>query len=384
MEQTMEVAQTTTFASECASEATTALALAGPQQELCNLAQLPPFSPDQAVEMVKIRKDLPLDVLAVFTRNLIGHYGKGLYKISRPFLQDVKRNFDNLDRKKQVDGSYREYDGARSFNDWLEKHKDQIGSKRNAYYILDGGVPDNGKLSRAPWSTKTADGTTVLDAFSTIQKDIRRSEKPGDYFEREAIYFTKQLYFIHWPIWKRLLIVASEDIGLADLSVSREVAHLWEVAKMVKDAKHSDLLMLIEAVAICCRAKKSRAIDNAIHYDKTWTPMTDEQAEKLVSETTAYTVPDYADDGLHTASNGGDHEKFVVNEDAALGNRSEIGEIVSAEYKRGYDEGFAAGVASVMLPTKSKPSKKTRESKRSKSAAGQVHIDERPRKHVQK
>jgi hypothetical protein len=86
--------------------------------------------------------------------------------------------------------------------------------------------------------------------------------------------------------------------------------------------------------------------------------MTDEEAEKMASDTTAYTVPEYSNDGLHGASNGGAQEKFVVKEDAALGNRSEVAEIVSAEYKRGYDEGFAAGVASVPVPTKPKPTKR--------------------------
>jgi hypothetical protein len=198
--------------------------------------------------MVKIRKDLPPNVLAVFTRNLIGYYGTGSTRPRRPSSRRSSGGSQTSTARRQKDGTYLAIDGARSFDAWLELHK--IG-KRNAYYILAGGVPEKKTTSRAPLSTKTADGTNVLEAFSTIQKDIRRSEKPGDDFEREAIYYTKQLYAIHWKIWKRLLIIASEDIGLADLSVSREVAHLAEVAKTVKDAKHSDLLMLIEAVALC-------------------------------------------------------------------------------------------------------------------------------------
>lgn len=133
----MEMKQASIVDSEF--ETISAIAMAEPNQELCKFAQLPPFSPDQAEEMVKIRKDLPPDLLAVFTRNLIGHYGKGLYKISRPFLQEVKRCFTNLDRTKQDNDTYREIDGARSFDAWLKLHK--IG-KRNAYYILAGGIPD--------------------------------------------------------------------------------------------------------------------------------------------------------------------------------------------------------------------------------------------------
>jgi hypothetical protein len=122
--------------------------------------------------------------------------------------------------------------------------------------------------------------------------------------------------------------VASEDIGLADLSVSQEVSRLWEVSKTVKDAKHSDLLMLIEAVAICCRAKKSRAMDNAVNFKSTWTAPTKEETEKMMADTTVHAVPDFADDGLHTGKNtNGTVEKFLASEDAALGNRSSIPEI---------------------------------------------------------
>jgi MgsA AAA+ ATPase C terminal len=350
----MEMTQALIVGSEV--ETTTAIAVAEPSQELCQMAQLSPFSLDQVAAMVKRREALPADELASYTRTFIHHHKNGLYKVSPSLLKEVKRRFTILNRKMKVDGTYREIDGARSYNAWLELHKIP---KRTAYRILAGGDPEKESGGRgAPWSTKTADGTTVLEAFSTIQKDIRRSKKPEDKFEREAIYFTKQLYAIHWEIWKRLLIVASEDIGLADLSVSREVAHLWEVAKTVKDAKHSDLLMLVEAVAICCRAKKSRAMDNAINYEQTWTRMADEEVKKAIDDTTPHTVPEYADDDVHGVHNGGSKIDFLINEDAALGNRSDIAEIIPAEYKRGYHDGFAAGVASVTPPIKPKPTKR--------------------------
>ena len=152
-----------------------------------------------------------------------------------------------------MDGTYLEIDGTSSFEKWCEKHEKFIGSSRNAYYILNGGnknrKPKPSTRRGAPWS-KIDGGATVLEAFSTVQKDIRRCAAPGDSYEREAIDFTKRLYFFGWDIWKRLLIIASEDIGLADISVSKEVSRLWEVSKTVKDAKHSDLLMLVEAVEL--------------------------------------------------------------------------------------------------------------------------------------
>jgi hypothetical protein len=250
-------------------------------EELRNtVSQVPPFSPDQITAMVKQRTTVDATELASYTRTLIGTKMRDVF-VARPLLKEVKRRFKILPREKQVDGTYLEIDGATSFEKWCEKHEKFIGSSRNAYYILNGGNKNRKPSATrgaawhsarrgAPWA-KIDGGATVLEAFSTVQKDIRRCAAPGDSYEREAIDFTKRLYFFGWEIWKRLLIIASEDIGLADISVSKEVSRLWEVSKTVKDAKHSDLLMLVEAVAICCRAKKSRAMDNAINCKQTWT-----------------------------------------------------------------------------------------------------------------
>jgi len=300
-------------------------------EELRNtVSQVSPFSPDEITAMVKQRTTVDATELASYTRTLIGTKMRDVL-VARPLLKEVKRRFKILPREKQVDGTYLEIDGATSFEKWCEKHEKFIGSSRNAYYILNGGnknrKPKPSSGCGAPWS-KIDGGATVLEAFSTVQKDIRRCAAPGDSYEREAIDFTKRLYFFGWEIWKRLLIIASEDIGLADISVSKEVSRLWEVSKTVKDAKHSDLLMLVEAVAICCRAKKSRAMDNAINCKQTWTAMTDEEAKKAIADSTVHAVPSYANDGLHTGKkNDGTVEKFLANEDAALGNRSSIPEI---------------------------------------------------------
>jgi hypothetical protein len=88
--------------------------------------------------------------------------------------------------------------------------------------------------------------------------------------EGNAVYWIKQLYFANTEgrsqinVWKQLHIYAGEDIGLADLSVKTHVLELEQIAGKCKDNRHSDLMMVVEAMLICCRAKKSRAADNAI------------------------------------------------------------------------------------------------------------------------
>jgi len=268
---------------------------------------------------------------------IVGVYG-GVkrYTLGRlkPLILEVERRFKLIRNKKHANGKPLTFDGCTGMKEWCPKVLDY--SYKQVRRMLDFKL-EKDSASRAPWSTKTADGTKVLDAFSTIQKTIRRCEKPGDKFEKTAIYFTKQLYAIRWPIWKRLLILASEDVGLADISVSHEVKHLAEVAKTVKDAKHSDLLPLLEAVTICCRAKKSRAMDNACNWNtKTFVPVTAKELDAAVADETVVTVPAYAHDGLHTEKKHGTKPKaelvadFLVNEDAALGNKSAIVEVVDA------------------------------------------------------
>jgi len=374
-------------------------------EELRNtVSQVSPFPPDEITAMVKQRTTVDANELCVYTRTLIQAKMRDVFVaetkmlLARPLLKEVKRRFKILPREKQVDGTYLAIDGGTSFEKWCEIHEKFIGSSRNAYYILNGGnknrTPKPPSARRgAPW-TKMEDGANAFEAFSTVQKSIRRCAAPGDEHEQRAIDFTKRLYAHGWDVWKRLKIVASEDIGLADLSVSQEVSRLWEVSKTVKDAKHSDLLMLVEAVAICCRAKKSRAIDNAINWKPTYTAMTDEEANEAIVDTTIHPVPDYANDGLHTGKkNDGTVEKFLANEDAALGNRSSIPEIfllptvshVIAQRADGlfYDENGSEWIRVVTVkPTDNseppKPKKTTKAPKSPVSPPGQVHINELP------
>ena len=51
---------------------------------------------------------------------------------------------------------------------------------------------------------------------SAFQKSVRRGE------EKQALFFAFELYASGYQkyIWKRMLIIASEDIGLADDSVA--------------------------------------------------------------------------------------------------------------------------------------------------------------------
>lgn len=96
---------------------------------------------------------------------------------------------------------------------------------------------------------------------STIQKSIRR----GD--EDTAMYFTVEMFLSGYDeyVWKRLKIMCSEDVGLADPMMPANIQALYEMyiaQKKKKDEKHRpERLFLTHAVLLLCRAQKSRLVD---------------------------------------------------------------------------------------------------------------------------
>ncbi len=174
-----------------------------------------------------------------------------------------------------------------------------------------------------PWSAKTPDGTPVDVARSAAQKAVR----DGD--EQAGIYWIKQLYLSDRKVWKALSIFAVEEIGIADLSVKTHVLELEKLAEACKDERNSDLLHVITAMTICCRAKKCRAADDAaIWYNEhpTFTLPTPQEVTSLAkTDLPKPTVDDKVFD-RHTTKGrkmGRGMEHFKT-EGAQLQNRSNV------------------------------------------------------------
>jgi len=163
----------------------------------------------------------------------------------------------------------------------------------------------------APWF-HTADGTVVDVARSAAQKTVR----DGD--EWKGCYWIRQLYFVGYDVWKALAIFAVEDVGIADLSVKTHVLELKQAADMckpkdhrpslqcVKDKckNHPDLLCVLEAMQICCRAQKCRAADDAAIWfreNPTYKPPTPEETAALNRDDLAKPLIDDKVIDQHTA-----------------------------------------------------------------------------------
>ena len=201
--------------------------------------------------------------------------GEKKARLSGAALLELRRRFDNLKGKQTIIG-YRKGQWIRFCNEFLKLSDRQArrlidltgeaspgdkhdGSANRILKDADGNrITKDGKpFPPPPWTAKTPDGTPVDVARSAAQKAVR----DGD--EQAGIYWIKQLYFAERKVWKALSIFAVEEIGIADLSVKTHVLELEKLAEACKDERNSDLLHVITAMTICCRAKKCRAADDA-------------------------------------------------------------------------------------------------------------------------
>lgn len=134
---------------------------------------------------------------------------------------------------------------------------------------------------------KTLGGYLNSECTSAMQKCIRRG------LEEEALFWATELDLAGYGayVWKRLRIIASEDIGLADPNLCVQVRMLYEnwieQRKKKEDRSPAERLFLVQAVLLCVRAKKSRMVDTAL-------------ITMYEGERPGLTIPDFALD-MHTS-----------------------------------------------------------------------------------
>jgi len=111
---------------------------------------------------------------------------------------------------------------------------------------------------------KTVSGHPLFEVVSALQKSIRRG------LERDALYWATEMDMSNYGeyVWKRLRIISSEDVGVAEANIPTNIRALyenWKDAKKKKDTKNfPERLFLVHAVVLLSRAKKSRIIDHAL------------------------------------------------------------------------------------------------------------------------
>lgn len=111
------------------------------------------------------------------------------------------------------------------------------------------------------YNLRTKKGYDFFEVSSSFQKCIRRG------LEQEAMFWAVELYDSGYSeyAWKRIRIMTSEDIGLAEPMMPATIWALYESfkeqAKKKEDKNEPQRLFLTHAVLLLCRSKKSRMID---------------------------------------------------------------------------------------------------------------------------
>lgn len=111
----------------------------------------------------------------------------------------------------------------------------------------------------------TVGGYICEEVTSAMQKCIRRG------MEEQALFWATELDLSGFGeyVWKRLKIIASEDVGMEENGsraiLIRALYDNWLEQRKKKDAKHApERLFLVHAVIALCRSYKSRVVDNAL------------------------------------------------------------------------------------------------------------------------
>ena len=107
-----------------------------------------------------------------------------------------------------------------------------------------------------PWPT--AGGYDYYEVISALQKSIRRG------LEEDALFWGTELYLSEYAdhAWNRLLIISSEDVGLAEPLATVTVKTLNDL--YCKDKKSGESrLYFVHAILTLVRAPKSRILDHA-------------------------------------------------------------------------------------------------------------------------
>jgi len=138
----------------------------------------------------------------------------------------------------------------------------------------------------------TKNGYDMFEVISAFQKEIRRCD------EMKAMYWAVELYdsgFISYA-WKRMTVISTEDIGLADPMAPVVINALFDQYQRLSVAKdekkQQNRLPFVQAVLYLVHAPKSRITDWALNYHFDSHYFVDENPVRLE-------IPDYALD-MHT------------------------------------------------------------------------------------
>lgn len=109
---------------------------------------------------------------------------------------------------------------------------------------------------------RTVGGYTMDECSSAFQKSIRRS------LVDDALFWGTEMELSGYGnyVWKRLRIIATEDIGPADPMVTVVVSTLYQNWQDFRKPKPNvgEVMFLVHAIIVAARAPKSRLVDHSL------------------------------------------------------------------------------------------------------------------------
>ena len=117
-------------------------------------------------------------------------------------------------------------------------------------------------MAKGAWRPQLKSGAEFSEVLSGIQKMIRRG------MEREALVLAQEMFEngYHGAVARRLMIVACEDIGLANPEVVAQVHALctgYLVSKKESPSGRVEPLALYMSILLLARSCKNRECDSA-------------------------------------------------------------------------------------------------------------------------
>lgn len=111
-----------------------------------------------------------------------------------------------------------------------------------------------------PWSkTTTRNGYAGDEVISALQKSIRRG------LEEQACMFAYELYVsspqLEEKLWRRLLTISVEDIGMGNPMAAVVVNNLYRMSREFDYADGDRPIYFIHAIRYMCQSEKDRSSD---------------------------------------------------------------------------------------------------------------------------
>ena len=111
-----------------------------------------------------------------------------------------------------------------------------------------------------PWSKiTTRNGYAGDEVISALQKSIRRG------LEEQACMFAYELYIsspqLEEKLWRRLLTISVEDIGMGNPMAAIEVNNLYQMSREFDYADGDRPIYFIHAIRYMCQSEKDRSSD---------------------------------------------------------------------------------------------------------------------------